>query len=273
MKKLTLFFVAYGCSVLVQAQMDTTRIKLPKAEILIIEREELEDEVEVNASALDSLAPDADEDHHKTNYEAHWAGIDLGFTSLLNSNNQHQFPNHPFLKNDPASSLQWNFNLMEYKLGLFREYVGITTGLGIGLNQISFQSGEQLTFKNDTLQVTYDTITSYSKNKLRAAYLTVPVLLELCSAESNDNQFYLSAGIVGGVRIGSSVKRVGDIDGKGFKQKLKGSYGLNPYRLDAHVRAGFGDVGLHASYSLLTLFQSDVSEPCYPFSFGVSLNF
>jgi len=272
MKKLTLFLGAFGWLGIVQAQLDTTRIKLPKAEILIIEHDE-EDDYRDDISNKDSLSTLKENEPKKKSYDAHWAGVDLGFISLLNANNKHQFPSHPFLKNDPASSLQWNFNLMDYKLSLYREYIGLTTGLGISLNQIGFRAGEQLSVKDDSLHVTYDTLSSYSKNKLRAAYLTVPVLLELCSSESNDNQFYLAAGLVGGVRIGSSVKRAGDQDGKEFKQKLKGTYGLNPYRLDAHVRAGFGDVGLHTSYSLLSLFQDGATATCYPFSFGMTLNF
>ena len=36
----------------------------------------------------------------------------------------------------------------------------------------------------------------------------------------------------------SKLKRKGEFDGKEFEQKEKGTYGLNPFKLDATARMG-----------------------------------
>ena len=103
--------------------------------------------------------------------------------------------------------------------------------------------------------------------------MTVPVLIEFCSNANEDNSFYLAAGVVGGVRIASRVKRVGEFDGKEFEENEKGSYGLNSFKLDGTVRIGYGSWGAFATYSLLPLFDTEKTTEVYPLTFGLSLNF
>jgi len=248
---------------------DTTRVNMGKIEIILVDHsnEDLENENELDT--LDAI-PDEEE---KERFEAHWAGVDMGFSMLLNKDMNTNFDNYPYWKNDPARSMTWNVNFLEHKFSIAKQYFGVTTGLGFSFTQVAFKDNYLLQTTGDSLFATIDTVNIYSKNKLRAAYLTVPVLLEFCTHADEDKSFYLAAGVVGGVRIASRVKRIGEYDGKEFQEKLKGTYGLNSFKLDGTVRLGYGSWGAFASYSLLPLFDTAKTTEVYPLTFGLSLNF
>jgi hypothetical protein len=243
---------------------DTTRMNMGKVEIIIVDHE--------NADFADTIDASPNEEELK-NFEAHWAGLDMGFGVMLNNAMSASFDNYDYWENDPARSMTWNLNLLEYKFPIFRQYVGITTGLGVSWTQLAFRDNYLLQSGNDTLFAIVDTVNAYSKNKLNASYLTVPVLLEFATNEDADKSFYLAAGVVGGVRMTSKVKRKGEFEGKEFKQEDKGVYGLNAFKLDGMVRIGYGSFGAFASYSLLPLFDTEKTTEVYPLTFGLTINF
>lgn len=232
---------------------DTMRINLHNKEILVIQQSE------------DSASTEKKHKH----YEGHWAGVEFGPTVLMNSNFATNFPGHPEFKNDPGKSFSWNLNLLEHKFPIAKNYFGIVTGLGFNFKGVGL--GQYMLSQTDSsLVATKDTVNVYDKNKLRATYLTVPLLLEFCSSgDASKTSFYLDAGIVAGVRIGSSVKTIID----GDKHKVKDAFGLNAFKLDAAVRMGYGNVGIFAYYSLLPLFDKSLTAAAYPLNVGVSFNF
>ena len=191
----------------------------------------------------------------------------------MNDNFENKFENYPYFQNDAARSQVWNLNILEHKFGIAGNYFGITTGLGFSFTSVAFKDNYVLSYDADTLTGAIDSVYSYSKNKLKATYLTMPLLLEFNTSNDPNKSFYLATGVVGGVRIASKVKTVGEFDGKEFKQKRKGTYGLNSFKLDATARLGYKDFGVFASYSLLPLFDNGVTTEAYPLSFGLSLNF
>lgn len=247
---------------------DTTRVNMGKKEIIIVSHDEDLDENDFKIKDGDTVIV-----KRKKKSEAHWAGVDFGFSMLMNSDFENKFPNNPYWQNDPARSQTWNLNLLEHKFRFGTPYVGLTTGLGFSFTSIAFKNNYILTETPDTLYAVIDTVNTYSKNKLKASYLTVPLLLEFNTNEYSNKSFYLAAGVVGGVRLTSKVKRNGEFDGKEFQQKDKGRYGLNPFKLDALVRFGYSDFGVFASYSLLPLFDKGLTQDMYPLTFGLSLNF
>lgn len=252
---------------------DTTRVNLGKTEILIIEKGGAE-EVEKDSTDFEEDFEEDETvfaDHSKP--EPHWAGVDFGFTMLMNSDFDNSFPDYPYWENDAARSQVWNLNLLEHKFNIGREYFGVTTGLGFSFTSVAIKGDYLLRSETDTLYAEWDSTYTYSKNKLKASYLTVPLLLEFNTNINPDKSFYLATGVVGGVRIGSRTKRIGELDGKEFKQKDKGTYNLNPFKLDAVARLGYNSWGVFASYSLLSLFEDGKTANIYPLTFGLSFNF
>lgn len=272
MKRLTLLSVAFFASFGLFAQededkkADTTRINLGDTEIIIVDKKgQDEEDMEFDIEEEDPV-----EKEPKRN--AHWAGVDFGFNVLLNDQMGSKFPNNPYWQNDAARSQTWNLNILEHKFKIAQNYFGITTGLGFSFTSLAFRDNYILQVDADTMFAAMDTI-QYSKNKLKASYLTVPLLLEFNSSNDPNRAFYLAAGVVGGVRLGSKVKRIGEVDGREFKEKVKGTYGLNSFKVDAALRMGYGDWGVFANYSLMPLFDTDKTVEVYPLTFGLSYNF
>lgn len=252
-----LFGVSYG-----QEDPDTTRIKLKEKQIIIVKGEP------GNSDTIDA-APD--EKTHRA-IEAHWAGLEFGPTVLMNQSFGRDFGTAPYWENDPGKSFSWNLNFAEYKFKLYKNYIGLTTGLGINWTQIGMRNNI-LNANADSLWVVKDTINNYKKNKLRGVYLTAPLMLEICSDGEGDGGFYLAAGVIGGVRLFSSTKSVIEDGDTRIKTKTKDQFGLNAFRLEAAVKLGYDHFGVFANYNLLPLFDKDKTVAVYPLTFGLQLNF
>ena len=149
---------------------DTTRFNFGEKEILIIDH--IEDSLIIEDGDTVLYEPS------KRRSEAHWAGLDFGVTMLLNASGANNFPNNPQWNNDPARSQVWNLNILEHKFNIAKEYFGITTGLGFSFTSVALKNNYVLTDTADSLFASIDTVNNYSKNKLKAAYLTIPLLLE-----------------------------------------------------------------------------------------------
>ena len=251
-----------------EGEPDTTKMKVGNKEIIIITHPNEDFD-------LDSEDDSEDESpKRKRKSDAHWAGVDLGFTMLMNDNFNTGFATTPYWKNDPARSIVWNLNLLEHKFNFGTPFVGLTTGVGFSFTSVAFRDGYIINSSADSLFAVLDTVNTYSKNKLKASYLTIPLLLEFNTNTNTDKNFYLAAGVVGGVRMTSKIKRNGEFaDGKEFEEREKGTYSLSPFKLDAALRMGYGSFGVFANYSLLPLFESGKTVEVYPLTFGLSLNF
>lgn len=257
---LTISSLLFGGMLLAQ-QPDTTRLNFGKTQIIVVETPDGED---IPGDTIDA-APDEEE---LMEIEAHWAGLEFGPTILLNSSMKSSFPDDPQWENDPGRSFSWNLNFLEHKFKIYQNYVGLTTGLGFNWTQIGLKQ-YILKSDNDSIWAVTDTVNNYNRNTLRAIYLTAPLMLEFCSSNEDDGKFYLAAGVIGGVRIGSSVKTKTDDN----KQKTRGTYGLEAFRLDAAVKLGYKDWGVFANYNLVPMFDKDKTAEVYPLTFGLTLNF
>lgn len=251
-----------------EVKSDTTRMNVGNKEFIIISHGE-----ELTEEDYQIINGDTIINKKKKRSEGHWAGVDFGFATLMNNGFENKFEDNPYWQNDPARSQTWNLNLLEHKFNFGTPYVGLTTGLGFSFTSVAFKNNYVLAEGPDTLFAVIDTVNVYSKNKLKASYLTVPLLLEFNTNADSDKSFYFAAGVVGGVRMTSKIKRKGEFEGKKFEEKEKGRYGLNAFKLDATVRMGYNDFGIFASYSLLPLFDNGITAEIYPLTFGLSLNF
>lgn len=216
---------------------------------------------------------EGEEDSAKKHYDAHWAGFDIGTLILLNQNFNTNFEDNPYWKNAINKSVSLNINLFEYKLPFFKQYFGLTTGLGLGISTIGFRDNYLLYHDQDTVLALKDPIQSYRTNNLSVTYLTVPLLLEFSSQLKQKNSFYFNAGVVGGIRLGSSTNKTGKYEnGDRFQTVVRSKYNLSPFTLDATVRAGYGTIGLYCSYQMNSLFKQNKTIEVYPLKVGVTLN-
>ncbi len=253
-----------------ETKRDTTRMNMGNVEIILIDHS---DENEGKLDTIDAAPGDSKEDKA---FEAHWAGLDMGFMMLMNDQFNQDFGTTDFLKNDIGHSMVWNLNVFEHKFPIAKEYLGITTGLGFSFTQVAFRNNYvptvQIGDEGGDLIAVMDTAINYTKNKLKATYLTVPLLLEFNTNADAEKSFYVAAGVVGGVKIASRYKRAYD-DGKNVVSVQKGQFGLQTFRLDGTVRIGYGSWGAFASYGLLPLFYTTNNPQANPLIFGLTLNF
>ena len=250
--------------------IDTMRMKFGNTQVLVISSPDSDENVEVIVDG-EEVYEEAPRRSRKS--EAHWAGLDFGFLMLMDENLDNTFADNRYWNNDAARSQVWNLNLLEHKFNFGTPYVGLTTGLGFSWKQVAFKNNYLIQTSVDSTFAVADTVNQYSKNKLKASYLTVPLMLEFNTSANENKSFYLAAGVVGGVRLTSRIKRQGEFQGNEFKEKIKGRYNLNAFQLDAAVRLGYGSWGVFANYSLLPLFDKGTTVDVYPLTFGLSLNF
>jgi hypothetical protein len=270
-------------------QNDTTVMLFGKTKVLVIKQEGAEEEVEVKGpdevltpeelradqveDSLDDIEDALKEARDRKRSAPHWAGLDMGASLLTNGNFKSSFPTTKYWENDPSRSFHMNFNFFEKKLNFGTPYIGLTTGLGLNFTQIAFRKNYLIKDQDSLVTAIIDSTRNFSKNKLRASYLTIPLMLEFNTSHDEDKTWYLAAGVVGGVKINSLTKRKWDENGDKRKEKRKGDYGLEAFKLDAMIRAGHGDLGIFASYSILPVFGGSKTAKVHPLNFGITLNF
>ena len=219
------------------------------------------------------------DDPKKIKYDPHWAGFDLGFVSMFRLNEQTNsrfdtdFGANDYWQIDPVKSLAINVNFLEYKFPIFKQYLGLTTGLGYGLTSLGLRNNYLIQHSNDTVFCVSDTIQSYKTNTLAMHRFTLPLLLEFATKPGAKKSFYLAAGVIGAWRFASTSTQTGKYaNGDKFNNTTSSRFNLQNVSLDATIRAGFGVFGAFAEYSLTPLFNKGSTIAIYPLRFGITIN-
>lgn len=227
---------------------------------------------------------ETDEKDDKPSYEAHWAGMDIGSTILMNAEFGTDFSDgtwldNPWWENDIINSSTFSFNMFEYKLPIFKQYLGLTTGFGYRNTNISFRNNYRLSYDEEnvsaqSINLEEESISEIKRNYLSAHYFTVPLLLEFATKVKGKKSFYFNTGVVGGVRFASSTTLKGKYDnGDKFTNVRRAKYNMNPIFLDASFRIGYGAFGLFGTYSLTTMFKTGANtQAVHPLRVGVTWN-
>jgi hypothetical protein len=214
-------------------------------------------------------------------FRGHWTGIELGVASFRKNGSD---DSNGFLELQYPKSTMVNINFIHGNIKLAGPKFGIVTGLGISWYNFTFKddvtviNGKDAAGKPCTTQekvsTTYPDMGTVNKTKLTMSYLTIPILLEF---QANRRNTYISAGIIGGVRLDAHTKI--KFSG-GDKEKDTNDFYLLPYKIDATARIGFKFLTVWATYSLTELFQEnklyDNENKKYinksPIALGVSIN-
>lgn len=205
---------------------------------------------------------------------AHYAGFGIGVNGFMNANDKIAVKDDaPFLELDFAKSLNFQFNVLEKRFAIYHEYIGLTTGIGFQWNRYALKNNVDLAKNNDSIFGLPNTTVDYTKNVMRATYLQVPLLLEFNSNKDADKAWHLSAGIVGGIRVGSSWKTKWESNGNTQKAKTKDDYHLNPFSANLLLQLGFSHTNLFVQYGLTQAFEKNKGPQFSPVTAGVFLSF
>ena len=268
--KTTLFIAAAFLSTgmaIAQGEPDTTRITFGGKQIIIVG----------NDTTMIDMGDDSDGKAGRFGGDlTYWSAFEVGINLPMNPDFQNSF-NAQHLTTDPSQSFVYSWNFAEQRIRIIKDYFGIVTGLGFTNSRYGFDNKSmRLRSNTDSTWGETDTtlFTGFTKNQLRVNTFNIPILFQINTSKKEDNNFHLSFGAIGGVRIGSNVKYKYDLaSGGDTNNKEKGRFNLNPFQLLGTVRLGYKDFGLFANYDILSLYDKDKSELAYPFQFGASFHF
>ncbi len=259
---------------------DTTKIRIGKKGVTIIESEdgstsvEWDDIEDMDLEGDDYFGNEDGNHKRKLKFKPHWAGFELGLNNYVNSDFKMELaPENSFMKLNTEKSWGVNLNLLEYGLPLGTDKVGLVTGLGFEWNNYFFDGGNVIKKGEDGTIIEYkipDEDASIRRAKLRTTYLNAPLLLEF-QIPAGGHRIFISGGVIGAVKLGSKTKTVYSVGGGKQKDKEKNDFYLSPLRYGFTARVGYRAVKLFATYYPTSLFESGRGPELYPFSVGLTL--
>jgi len=287
MKQLILLLATIGYCTLATAQTDSTTRKksdtIRIGNIIIIKHGRNKDGKEIKVSM------GKNDKKRNSNISTNWWIVDLGFANYNDNTNYANAgsylvsrPGYPALngsdfKLKAGKSINVNIWFFMQKLNLVQHYVNLKYGLGLELNNYRYKS--PISYRESgTIPYTAGTQTnapfifrdsiSFSKNKLAADYLTVPLMLNFAS---NPNKIRKgisgSIGVSAGYLYSQRNKQVSDERGK---DKNKGDYDLERFKISYIAELGLGPVRLYGSYSPKSMYEHSLDIK--PYTVGIRLS-
>ncbi len=240
----------------------------------------------------DSTSYNVDTYHRKKNSRVttNWGIVDIGFANYSDKTNYGAISADPFLVNRPGSpglgkddfkvrsgkSINVNVWFFMQTLNIVKQNVSLKYGLGLELNNyryksdISYKENGPIPFQSAITNKPFvfrDSI-SFSKNKLAADYLTVPVMLNFATGRIGKTKgFNLGFGVSGGYLYSQRNKQKSEERGK---QKNKGDYDLERFKFSYIGEIGLGPVKFYASYSPNSIYEHTLDMR--PYNIGIRLS-
>ena len=173
-----------------------------------------------------------------------------------------------------GKSINVNIWLFMQKIALVKQNVNLKYGFGLELNNyrfrsaISFKEGGTVPYsgglQTNAPFVFRDSI-SFSKNKLAADYLTVPVMLNFATNHKPGKpRLSASFGVSAGYLYSQRNKQISDERGK---EKNKGEYDLERFKFSLIGELGLGPIRLYGSYAPKSIFERSLDLK--PYNIGI----
>lgn len=253
---------------------DSTIVRVGGMKIIVLEDKNSDgsnkDKFVIDTIKEDSLCNDDDDDFDPVH---HWAGFRLGIDGLLYDNGLSMPASFDYLELDYARSIGWSLNFYEKDFRLYKNYIELVTGLGFNMTNYTFQSDYATIQTTDPITATVDSSRVLERNRLKAYYLTAPLMLGFSTSQDQSKAFRLAAGGQVSWRVGSRLKQKYTMDGDVIKPKVRSDYNLNPFLFSAIASVGYGPVNIYATYGLNTVFEDGKGPDLYPFNAGMQLMF
>ena len=213
------------------------------------------------------------------NVSTNWWIMDLGFANMRDNTNYTFAQSGSYFKTlrpadgsvnqnsyklIPGKSSNVNIWFFMQKLNLVKHVVNLKYGLG--LEMYNFRYDTRLSYQKSSQPYVFNDSIGFSKNKLYVEYLTVPIMLNFNTTPDSRRGLSFSAGLSAGYLTNSRNKQ---ISGERGKQKTKGDFNFEPWRVAAIVELGLGPIRLYGSYSLNRLQQDITRVEQYPYTVGI----
>ena len=282
---LTLLFT----SLFVTAQSDTNRVFTQTDTVRIgnIEIIKYEDKTEGGHSKIIFRSKSSRKTFSKVS--TNWFVFDFGFSNYIDKTDYGNTGNYLYNRSGAAPLGKSDFNLNTGKslnvnvwffmqrINLIKKNVNLKYGLGIEYDNYRYKTSSNLSYleKNPFLNslqapspiVIRDSI-GFSKNKLALNYITVPLMLNFITNPANAKKgLSLSMGLSAGYLYGVRNKQKSEERGK---EKNRGDYDLERFKLSYIAEMGLGPVRLYGSYSPNSIFSKGLVMK--PYTIGIRLS-
>lgn len=249
---------------------DTTRLTIGKMKVIIIDEDKKQDTKGKKEEAENGNSP---KKIKRYDLKHVYAGFEVGVNNFASSNLQLNVPaNYSYLSCNTGRSWFYGLNFIEKDAQIIKNKLAITTGFGIEFQHFEFASDKVLQ-ANMPGVIADSGLVQYSRNRLYNFNLNVPLLLKFAPRNKKvRNGFHLAAGLIGTYKTYSSLSL--ETTARGFKEetKIKDDFNINPFRVAATIRVGYGWFRAFASYSLTPYFKQTNGNPdIRVFAAGITL--
>ncbi len=212
------------------------------------------------------------------NVTTNWWIVDIGYAGVRDITNYGSPEARAFMPNAGPSSINAgdfslrstrvsNFNLWIFmrKHNMIKHVLNLKYGFGIESNNYFYKTS--LTYVDGpSPYVTRENI-SFSKNKLVANYLTIPMMLNInTTPNSKKRGLEISAGVSAGLLYKSHQKQKSEERGK---QKQHTDFNLERFKVALVGELGIGPLKFYGSYALTPLHKYGVEQ--IPYNVGIRL--
>ena len=249
---------------------DTTKIAIGDKDISIIE-----DDEGTSVKVTDSDDNKDKSEKKKNKFKGHWAGLEFGINNFIdNKFSMTRTEGEEFMDLNTGHSWNINWNMKQYSIGFGTDRLGLITGIGLEFNNYHFDGDNNIQELDGNIAIKNDYPGSLNKSKLKTTFLRVPLLLELQLLDAKrSKRIHISAGIIGGLKLGSHSKVIYKVDGNKQKDKIRDDFNINPLRYGLTARVGYRALNIFGNYYLTPFFEKDDDPELYPVSIGLSLAF
>ncbi len=264
---------------------DTTVVKLKNKILLFIEYDEklVVDRIDLKTGEKKRVLDIGDKNYEpkkdRNKFRGHWSGIEFGINDLANSSYSIDRPaGYEYLDFRTGRSWNVNINFSQSSLSIINNRVGIVGGLGLEMNNYYFKNNNNIQKNETSEQIEKRNLDQYEvrRSKFTTTYLITPIIIEAQFGKGKSKErFYISGGVVGGLKISSATKVVHEVNGKKEKLKERGKdLNINRWRIGLTARIGFKDsFNFYANYYFTPLFEKDQGPELHPFAIGIRTNF
>ncbi len=218
----------------------------------------------------------------RSNISTNWWIMDLGFANVRDNTDYSYAQAGSYLKtlrpaDGPVNQNSYKLNagkssnvniwFFMQRLNVIKHVVNLKYGLGVEMYNYRYDT--RISFRKDPAPYAFNDSISFSKNKLFVQYITVPFMLNFNTTPDSRRGLSLSVGMSAGYLLSGRNKQISSERGK---QKVKGDFNFEPFRLATIAEIGLGPVRLYGSYSLTRL-QKDITRiEQYPYTIGFRLS-
>ena len=256
---------------------DTTRIVFGKKELEIISGPSKND---THVHIRDRKEDEKGEKNgwKSGGFKGHWCGLELGLNNYLNKDySLGPRSEDEFMSLNSSRSIDVNINFVQHSFGIIGNRFGMVTGVGFEVYNYFFRHNNSIIMGNDGVITSKDFSAlnppiDLEKSKLTTTFLTIPILFEFQFPGhlSNSHRLRISAGIIGGLKLGSHTKVVYQKNGNKRKDKNHDDFSINPFRYGFTVRVGYKHLNVFSDFYPVPLFEKGKGPVLYPISVGIA---